>query len=252
MNIIRIKLPLKKYRFSPITVKEYTQLLLIRKEIEEYDHLANEILDELLEEMFPDIDPIYRPYVFLQVFAVSIGKTVIPISYRCPKCNTVKRTAFQIGLPELTTPEISTAGITIKFKHALNISTDVFEAFEQTVVSVSDGKNTYTWQQLTNELKEQILSVISIDDFDKVLKQIFPVCISVKFKCCDETNLVYTRFKDIFKLILSPEEIQSAYMINHMMTKHNYSIQDVNSMTPMERTITLALIEKEIKESKQK
>ncbi|QPB12408.1 baseplate hub subunit [Providencia phage PSTCR6] len=252
MNIIRIKLPLKKYRFSPITVKEYTQLLLVRKEIDEYDDLAEEILDDLLEEMFPDIEPIYRSYVFLQVFAVSIGKTVIPISYKCPKCNSIKRTAFQIGLPELSIPELSTAGITIKFRHALSISTDVFEAFEQTVTSVSDGVNAYSWKQLTKELKEQIMSVISLEDFEKVLKQIFPVCINVKFKCCEETNLMYTRFKDIFKLILSPEEIQSAYMINHMMTKHNYSIQDVNSMTPMERTITLALIEKEIKESKQK
>lgn len=247
MNIIRVKLPEGIIRLKPFTVKDYLDFLLIRKEIEESPDSAEEILDELLEELYPEYKKEYRAYIFITVFAVSIGKNVLPIRYTCKECKKTKKFPFNLALQELKPAVLETAGIKIKFKFTNIVTKDIYELFENCVDTVSDGTNTYKWDDLTQELKDQVLSVITVEDFDKITKNIYPVYIELNLSCCHEHKIAYTDFADIYRLLVSDEELIMMYRINHLMTSHNYSISEVLAMTPMERTITLSLIDADIK-----
>lgn len=247
MNIIRVKLPEGVIRLKPFTVKDYLDFLLIRKEIEESPDSAKVILDELLEELYPEYDKNYRAYIFITVFAISIGKNILPVRYKCKQCGKTKKYPFNLALKEIKPAVLETAGIKITFKFTTSVTTDVYELFENCVDTVSDGNNTYKWTELTQDLKDQILAVITIEDFDKIMKEIYPIYIELDLSCCNTHKVIYTDFVDIYRLIVSDEELIMMYKINHLMTSHNYSISEVLSMTPMERTITLALIEADIK-----
>lgn len=253
MNIIRVKLPEKTIRLKPFTMKDYMDLLLIRKEVEEASaDEAKQILDEMLEELYPDYDKEYRAYIFITVFAISVGKEILPLTYRCPKCKKNKKFPFKIALNKLEYPVLETAGIKIKFKFTEYVTNDIYELFEHCILSISDENNTYKWSELSDSTKEQVLSVITLEDFESIIKKIYPTYIEVNLSCCDEKTLVYTKFLDIFKLLVSDEELIMTYRINHIITQYKYPLSEIMKMTPMERTITLALIEADIKNKAKK
>lgn len=247
MNIIRVKLPTGTIRLSPFKVKDYINFLLVRKEVEENPLEATQILDELLEDLYPNYPKLYRPYIFITVFAVSIGKSVLPVQYKCPICKSVKKYPLNLMLNKLETPKLKVSNITIEFSFIDFKTDDVYELFDECAKTVSDGETTINWKDLSDIQKDQVLSIISIKEFESVLDKIFPVSIELDLTCCESTKVKYTNFEDIFKLMISDEELIMMYQINHAMTSHNYSLSEILNMTPMERTITLALIEKDLK-----
>lgn len=250
MNIIRIVTPEKTYRIRQFTNDDYLQLLFVRSEIEKNQEEAEQILDELLEETFPYIPKIYRAYAFIIWFTSSIGKSVLPIRFKCPKCGKEKKTFLNLELKRLKRPVLETSGIKIHFDFTDIMTTDIKKLFDSCIYKIEDNNGSYIWEDLDQENKNLVMSVISLDDFEQIIKEIYPIYIPVKFSCCDTHEMVYRNILDLFKIILSEEEIIAFYKINHIMVKQGYSLNDIEKMTPMNRTITLALIEKDLKDKK--
>ena len=115
-NIIRCVLPDGVHRFKPFTVADYRDFLLIRNDMTHKSlEDQKQALDEMLEDYFPQFPSSLRPYIFMKVYTGSIGKTKIPVSYTCPKCDKSRQTLFDISLKDLGEPSVSVAGIEIFF-----------------------------------------------------------------------------------------------------------------------------------------
>lgn len=248
MNIIRIKLPDGVQRFKPFTVKDYRDFLLVSTEIKMNPSEEQIILDELLEEIYPDVDPAFREYIFLNVFTSSLGKTRVPLCFTCPTCKKERKMLLNLQVEALKPIVLETAGLKIKFKY-VKPSTDYAKTFLEAIESVSDGINEYVWSELPEDVRDQVIDAISFSEFEEVVKQMHTIKIEQKIKCCETHDLRYVGLLPLFKLLLNPDELFIFYRINHLLAKSNYSIGDVMNMLPVERGIALTLVEKDVKEA---
>lgn len=246
MNIIRVKLPDGVKRFKPLTVSDYRDLLLIRNEMKSNPEERQEILDQMLEELYPEYAKFEREYIFLCVLIASIGKSKIPLSFECPSCHKDVKFLLDIHQQPLTKPELKINNITFKFRlpteHA---EPDVL--FRETIDEVSDGESTYKWKDIP-EYHSTLIDMISFNDFEQLTKQFSPIKVDRTVTCCKQHVIKYNRLLELFELLVDPNEIFTFYRINRVLAKHQYQLADVMNMFPVERSIALTLIEKEMKE----
>lgn len=143
---------------------------------------------------------------------------------------------------------LETAGLKITFKY-VKPSSDYAKTFLEAIERVSDGVNDYEWNELPEDVREQVIDSISFAEFEEVVKQMHTIKIEQKIKCCESHDLRYIGLLPLFKLLLNPDEIFLFYRINHLLTKSSYSIGDIMNMLPVERGIALTLVEKDVKEA---
>lgn len=248
MNIIRIKLPDGVQRFKPFTVKDYRDFLLVSTEIKMNPSEEQTILDELLEEIYPDVDPAFREYIFLNVFTSSLGKTRVPLCFTCPTCKKERKMFLNLQVEALRPIVLETAGLKITFKY-VKPSSDYAKTFLEAIERVSDGVNDYAWNELPEEVREQVIDSISFAEFEEVVKQMHTIKIEQKIKCCESHDLRYVGLLPLFKLLLNPDELFLFYRINHLLSRSNYSVGDIMNMLPAERGIVLSLVERDVKEA---
>lgn len=247
-NIIRCLLPDGVHRFKPFTVEDYRDFLLVRNDIQhrtiEEQHT---ILDELLEEYFPEYTKTWRPFIFLHVFSGSIGKTKVPISFSCSKCKSKKATQFNIYQKELKMPEVETAGVKIKFNFPDKEYEDKALMISENINSVFYQDQWVPWKEISEESRLLLIDAIDIATFEDIIEQMRPINLTLRMKCCEDHSLAYTDILDVFKLLVAPDEIFTFYQVNHLLIKNHYDLSSVMRMIPVERGIALSLIEKDNK-----
>lgn len=249
INIVRCILPDGVHRFGMFTVSDYRDFLLIRNDLmQKSEAEQHQIINELLEELYPDFPPSWRPYIFLNVFTSSIGKSKIPIIWECPKCGKSKRALLDLQQPDLKNPSVDVAGITIEFKFPSYETNDLVSIVKNNIVRVSDDENSYLWEDISDELKLNVIDAIDVETFETIIKMMKPIYIHFRLKCDDyEKDVFYTDILDLFNLVIQPDEIFSFYQINHVLVKNQYDLNSVMSMIPIERSIALSMIEKDNK-----
>ncbi|APU01981.1 baseplate protein [Aeromonas phage L9-6] len=248
MNIIRVKLPGGTKRFKPFTVSEYRDLLLVRNEMRSNPKERQEILDELLAEMFPEYTPFEREYIFLNVYIGSMGKALVDATFKCPKCGSTHRIRLKLTQEPMKAPELTVNNITFKFKMPeKSEAPDVL--FNKTIDNISDGENEYNWSDLVDQ-HDELIDMISYEEFVELSKSFRSIKVSQKIQCCVEHDLSFDNMLELFEVLLNPDEIFNFYKINRALVKYDYSLDDVMSMMPVERSIVLSLVEKELKEKK--
>lgn len=248
-NIIRCKLPDGVHKFSPFTVADYRDFLLVRNDMNtKTPEEQNEIMNDLMEGYFPDIPPLWRSYVFLKVFTSSIGKTKIPVAWECQKCKKTQKSLLNLTQLDLVDPVVEVAGIKIVFNFPKKTYPNIVEMIRDNIKEVSDSENTYSWDMLTDEIKLQVIDAIDVPTFESITRQMQPIHVELKLKCCDGENLLtYNSIVEIFRLLIHPDEVFTFYQINHMLVKHSYDLNSIMQMIPVERSIALSLIEKDNK-----
>lgn len=249
-NIIRCTLPDGIHRYKPFTVSDYRDFLLIRNDmINKTMDEQEEIVNELASDYFGDLPKSWQQYVFLNVYTGSIGKTKIPIVFECPKCGKTHKRIFNIEQKPLLNPELElNESIKLKFKFPDETVDDLSKLVLNNIDSVIYYETEYKWGDLDDETKNNIVSLIDLEAFEKMIKQLKPIHFSLKLKCCDvEKSIVYDDLHSIFGLLINPDEVFSFYEINHILVKNNYSLEAIMKMIPVERSIALSLIEKDKK-----
>ena len=247
-NIVRCKLPDGTHRFKPFTVADYRDFLLVRNDMtNKSKEEQEELLNELLGDYFDEYPKSWRPYIFISVFTSSIGKTKIPVVYECPECSEKKRFMFNLSQEPLVAPVIEAAGVKIKFKYPDELDADLVDLISNNIESVEDSTAVYKWEELDEETKVQVIDSIDYTAFEAVIKKLKPIYIEASFSCCTKHKFVYDSLVDIFKILLNPDEVFSFYQVNHLLVKSHYDLNSVMSMIPIERSIALSLVEKDLK-----
>ncbi|BBC78256.1 Baseplate hub assembly catalyst [Escherichia phage EcS1] len=247
-NIVRCNLPDGTHRFKPFTVADYRDFLLVRNDMNTKSKEEQiELLDDLLDDYFDEYPKSWRPYIFISVFTSSIGKTKIPVAYECSKCGNTKRFMINLAQPPLTAPTIECSGVKIKFKYPNEFTDDLVQLVADNIDSVEDSEAVYKWDELDNETKVQVIDSIDYKSFEALIKKMKPLYIEVNYGCCTKHQYVYDSLVDVFKLLLNPDEVFSFYQVNHLLVKSHYDLNSVMSMIPIERSIALSLVEKDLK-----
>lgn len=247
-NIIRCKMPDGVHRFKPFTVSDYRDFLLVRNDMTgKSEEEQIELLDEMLEDYFHEYPKSWRQYIFVQVFSGSIGKTKIPVTFECSTCKKNKQFLFNIALEPLTPPVIETSGLKIKFKFPDEFTEDKTKLVLDNILTVQDETSTYNWKDLSEDDQVSVIDAIDLESFESLIKQMRPLNIEANFGCCKKRKIVYDRLLEIFKLLINPDEVFSFYQVNHLLVKHHYNLESIMQMIPIERSIALSLVEKDLK-----
>lgn len=247
-NIIRCKMPDGVHRFKPFTVADYRDFLLVRNDmVNKSEEEQITLLDEMLEDYFGDYPKSWRPYMFVQVFTGSIGKTKIPVMFECSKCKKNKQFLFNLSMDELKSPEIEVAGLKIRFDFPTEEIEDKTEMILSTIRTVEDENTNYNWTNLSEEEQTAVIDAIDIETLASLVKQMKPINFEFKYGCCVKHDAVYDRLIDIFKILLNPDEVFAFYQVNHLLVKNKYNLESIMQMIPIERSIALSLVEKDLK-----
>ncbi|QPI13922.1 baseplate hub assembly catalyst [Serratia phage 4S] len=244
-NILRVKLPEGVQRFKPFTVADYRDLLLIRNDIVSKPEEESQIIDEVLEEFFPEQPKVYRGFIFMNVFTGSIGKTKIPLEYTCPVCEKKHKMLLNLSKPELKEPSIECAGIKLNFKLQDEITEDYDKIFLKAIDSVEYEGQKYSWDELDEDDKNQVIESITYDKFQEILEKLRPIHIERTISCCNQYKLLIDSPISLFKLLLNPDEIFIFYRTNRSLNRAGYSNDDLMKLMPIERNIIIGMIEKE-------
>lgn len=253
MKLIRCELPDYVYHCNHFKVKDYRDFILIRNDIETHPvDKRIEILDEMLGDLFPDVEAKFRSYVFINAFTSSIGKTKIPLTYTCPDCGTEHNHTLNLETPKLEYPSIQVQNLTLHFDFPEKDSLDLASMFLSCIRYIEQNGKRYEWAALTGDQQSTIINAISIKDLENIIKKLNTLRFVFPMKCKNEKcgynkEVVYNSFLAIFSLIINPDEIFTFYPTNHSMVHNNYTYTEIMEMMPVERSIILSLIEKEKK-----
>ncbi|QBP35532.1 baseplate [Phage NC-G] len=247
-NIVRCEMPDGVHRFKPFTVADYRDFILIRNDMNNKSpEEQKQILDELLEEYFGEYPVSWRPYMFIELYTSSLGKTKIPIRYTCSKCEKDRQVLFNLKQTGLVNPTIEVAGLKLTFKFPEIEYHDKSELILNTLQSVEDENGVYNWTDLSEEDQLAVIDAIDLSTLEDIVKQTSPIHFELKYGCCNRRTITYTDILEVFKLIVNPDEIFLFYQINHLLVKNNYSLESIMQMIPIERGIALSLVEKDLK-----
>lgn len=247
-NIVRCEMPDGVYRFKPFTVSDYRDFLLVRNDMNNKSpEEQNKMLEELMDDYFHEYPKSWRPYLFVKLYTSSIGKTKIPVAFECAKCKKNKQFLFNLTQPPLTHPIIDVAGLRIEFSFPDEIIEDKTKLILDNILTVTDENGTYKWDQISDSDKLSVIDAIDFESLESVISQMNPINFKINFGCCVKHSVVYNDMVSIFKLLLNPDEVFTFYQVNHMLVKYNYDLQSILSMIPIERSIALSLVEKDLK-----
>ena len=249
-NIIRCKFPDGVRRFPMFTISDYRDLLMLRADIELHSkEEQEELMEEILETYFPDVESNYREYVFCAVFLSSIGNTVIPMIVNCPICKKPITIRGNFDHPGLSNIRVKTKyGISLLIRFPSDKNVDIIDYIEENILEVSDDENTYKWENLNPKEKDAIFSIIDKDIIQEIIKKSRPINFNIHTYCCNEKiDIEFNDILSIFKILVHPQELINFYTVNHRMISYNYDLNSIMSMLPIERNISLALIEDDLK-----
>lgn len=256
-NIIRCVLPDCVRRFKPFTLADYEDFLLLRNHMESLPEIEDHevIVNELLEDCFPEYPPHWRPYLFVKVFSGSIGKTKLELVYKCPVCEFEHKKILNIAQDDFKEPELTIGNVTLKFKIPEVVEEDVSKAFLNNIKECVIDDISYKWDELDSSITDQIMTAIDFSMIESIVDKLYPINFKVKFHCkqtekCKDVTKQTVAYRDItalFKLLLTPDEIFNFYDINHTLVKANYDYASLMSMMPAKRNMILSYVERDKK-----
>lgn len=252
-NIIRCELPDGIKRYKPFTIEDYRDFLLVRNDLMNYDDEKQvQLVNELANDYFHELPPTWQQYAFLKVFTSSIGNTKIPISFECPTCGKKIPRIFNLSQDPLVNPSLDIdENTTLFFKFPEKDYEKDSEKLLESITHIIHHGNKYEWGDLSNETKTDIIDAIDFQAFETIIKKLSPINFTMTVKCCGKpTELIYKNLTSIFKFLVNPEEIFHFYEMNHLLVKNNYTNDAIMKMIPLERSMTLKLIEKDSADKK--
>lgn len=242
MNVVRVKIKGEYKRFPLLTSTDFRDLLFISSDMEnKTNEECQQILDEVLDMLYPGYSRLEQEHIFTKVYCMSFGKNVIKVSF-----DGGSGVTFMVIHDMELSNEYKIGDITIGFKYPKNRMTEDVSQFIGCIDYIIQGDEKYEWCALSEETRNDILDIIEVKDIENIVNMLTHSC-DVSIKKHKINTLL-----PLFKILFSKAELTTFYKTNYIMAKHSINIDTLMKSTPMERTIYIALLADELKKAKKK
>lgn len=239
IDIIRVKLPSGVKRFPMFTTKDQLSFLLTSADMEGREPSEQQqILDEVLDLLYPGYSKTEQEYIFTKVYCSSFGKNVIKIGI---KGKSGMSEAFMVIREYELQNEYELAEnikLGFAFPKTRKISEDLF--IECIRYIIHDGIR-YEWPSLHEETKNNILDMVSMEDIEKIIVMLTKSCEM------DVRGEKFSSFPSLFKILFSKSDLNEFYKTNYLLNKNNIRVDTIMDSSPMERSIYVALLAEDLK-----
>ncbi|UIW12578.1 MAG: baseplate [Enterobacter phage ENC19] len=239
IDIIRVKLPGGVKRFPMFTVRDQLSFLLTSADMEGKTLTEQqEMLDEILDIMYPGYSRTEQENIFTKVYCVSFGKNAIKIRI---KGSSGQSEAFMhvtdyVLQNEYALDDSLTLGF--KFPKHRNNSEQLFLECIQYVKQ--DGER-YEWNALDEDTKNAILDLVSIEDMENIVKLLRKSChVTVR-------DIEFSDLLTLYKILFNKSELNEFFKTNYLLNKNTVQIEPIMNGSPMERSIYVALLAEDLK-----
>lgn len=238
-DIIRVTLPSGIKRFPMFTVKDQFKLMLTRIDMEGRPlKEQQEILDEVLDLLYPGYSKTEQEYIFSRVYCASFGKNVIKISIGGKGGHTESFMVINdITLKnEYKLNDDITLGF--DFPRTRNITE---ELFLECISYVMYKEKRYEWTSLIDETKENILDIVELEDIEKIVIMLTKsIDVTVRGKS-------FSGMLTLFKILFSRGDLDEFVKTNYLLNKNGLNLEPIMNSSPMERQIYTALLAEDLK-----
>lgn len=244
IDIIRVKLEKGIQRFPLLTVRDHLSLLMTSADMEGKTPTEQmTILDEVLDTLYPGYSKTEQEYIFTKVYCASFGKNAIKIGIRTS--TGVIETFMVIQDYELQNEYTLDDNLVLGFTYPRDreISEKMFLDCIRYIIH--DGKR-YDWDLLEESTKDDILNVVSMEDMENIITMLRKSCNAVAKENTIDTLL------PLFKILFTKAELNEFFKTNYLLNRNNLHVDTMMSISPMERSIYVALLGDDLKQRNEK
>lgn len=239
IDVIRVKLPSGTKRFPMFTVRDQLSFLLTSADMEGKTLTEQqEMLDEILDILYPGLSRTEQENIFVKVYCVSFGKSVIKIRI---KGKNGDNEAFMhitdyVLKNEYSVDESITLGFNFPKDRKISENT-----FLECIKYVKQDDNRYEWNALDEQTKNDILDLVSIDDMENIITMLRKSCHVVV------RDYEFSDLLALYKILFNKTELNEFFKTNYLLNKNDVHIEPIMNSSPMERSIYVALLAEDLK-----
>ncbi|AAX78629.1 protein of unknown function [Pseudotevenvirus RB43] len=240
IDVIRVKLPCGVKRFPMFTVRDQLSFLLTSADMEGKTLTEQQqILDEILDILYPGYSKTEQENIFTKVYCVSFGKNVIKI--RIKNKDSYAETFMQVKDYELQNEYALDDSLTLGFRFPKHRKSSE-ELFLECIQYVKQNDTRYEWESLDEDTKNAILDLVSITDMENIVKMLRKSCHVVV------RDLEFSDLLTLYKILFNKSELNEFFKTNYLLNKNEVHIEPIMNASPMERSIYVAILAEDLKQ----
>lgn len=244
VDVIRVKLPGGVKRFPMFSVRDQLSFLLTSADMEGKTLTEQqEMLDEILDSLYPGYSRTEQENIFAKVYTVSFGKNAIKI--RIKNKNSHAETFMHITDYMLHNEYALDESLSLGFKFPKNRNNTETMFLECIQYVTQDGER-YEWNALDDATKSDILDLVTIDDIEKIVRLLRKSCHVVV------RDIEFSDLLTLYKILFNKSELNEFFKTNYLLNKNDIHIEPIMNASPMERSIYVALLAEDLKRNENK
>lgn len=239
IDVIRVKLPIGVKRFPMLTVRDQLSFLLTSADMEGKTLTEQQqMLDEILDILYPGYSKTEQENIFTKVYCISFGKNVIKV--RIKKDGGHTETFMHITDHVLQNEYPLDDSITLGFSFPKTRDTSE-KLFLDCIRYVKQDGVEYNWNALDDSTKNEILDLVSINDMENIVKLLRKSChVTIK-------DIEFSDLLTLYKILFNKTELNDFFKTNYLLNKNEVNIESIMNSSPMERSIYVALLAEDLK-----
>lgn len=240
IDVIRVELPTGIKRFKMFTVSEQLRFLLTSSDMEKKTEQEQQtILDEVLDILYPGYSRTEQEYIFVKVYIASFGKDVIRIKV---KSKSKEQETFMIITNFILRNEYKIDDdLTLGFTFPKTRETND-DMFIECISYIKFKDKKYPWNELSEETKNRVVDSVDFTALKEIYTMLRKSC-SVEIK----KNEFADTLLPLFRILFSKTEIEDFFRTNFYLNKNGLNIDTMMNISPMERTVYVALLADDLK-----
>ena len=239
IDVIRVQLPEQVKRFPMFTVDDQLRFLQTSADMEGKSLTEQQqILDEVLDVLYPSYSKTEQEYIFTKVYCVSFGKAAIRISIK--NGSSSSEAFMHITDYELQNEYKVDEQITLGFRFPKTRKVDETMFLECISYIVHNGTR-YDWASLSDDTHEKVCDLVDMEDIENIVTMLTKSC-EIKIKQDSFSNLL-----TLFKILFTKNEMIDFFKTNYLLNKHKIDIGTISKVSPMERSVYVSMLAEDLK-----
>lgn len=240
IDVIRVKLPDQVKRFPMLTVDDHLRLLMTSADMEGKSLTEqHEIMDEILDILYPSYSKTEQEYIFVKVYCASFGKNAVKISIK--NGESYRETFMHITDFELQNEYVIDEQITLGFTFPKRRIADE-TLFLECISYILHNGTRYDWNVLDDDTRDRICDLVDMQDIENIVKMLTRSC-DVRIK----EDTIASTLLSLFKILFTKNEVTDFFKTNYLLNKHRIDLSAMAKVSPMERSIYVSMLAEDLK-----